>query len=41
VHRAFLRPAPPRTPGEGRPDRRVAPVSVVPIVPATPADPGR
>ena len=41
VHRATLRPAPPRTPGEGRPDRRVSPVSVVPATPATSDDPGR
>ena len=41
VHRATLRPAPPRTPGEGRPDRRVSPVSVVPATPAASGDPGR
>jgi peptidyl-prolyl cis-trans isomerase B (cyclophilin B) len=41
VRRAFLRSAPPRTPGEGRPDRRVSPVSVVPVAPGVPADPGR
>ena len=42
VRRAFLRPAPPRAPGSGRPDARVEPVSVLP--PAEPdasTDPGR
>ncbi len=42
LQRAYLQPAPPRTPGEGRPDRRVSPVSVLPPdVPNTSTDPGR